>query len=77
MHIRTILNRVQKFKGFVYGSERLIEADNRSILEIPIRARRGSRAVCSGCGRKAPGYGILPERRFEFIPFWGLGVHFL
>jgi transposase len=77
MHIRTILNRVQKFKGFVYGSERLIEADNRSILEIPIRARRGSRAICSGCGCKAPGYDTLPERCFEFIPFWGLVVHFL
>jgi hypothetical protein len=36
-----------------------------------------SAAICSGCHRPAPGYDNLPERRFEFIPFWGLLVFFL
>ena len=37
----------------------------------------GSAAVSSGCQKPAPGYDQLPERRFEFIPFWGFLVFFL
>ena len=77
MHVRTILNRLQKHKGFVYGNERLLEEAGQKILEVPIRAHRRSRARCSGCGRKAPGYDRLPERRFEFIPLWGMPVFFV
>jgi transposase len=33
--------------------------------------------VCSGCGKRRPGYDQLPERRFEFVPFWGIRVFFL
>ncbi|MEK7406330.1 MAG: hypothetical protein AAB225_14610 [Acidobacteriota bacterium] len=42
----------------------------------PCRPDRAA-AVCSGCGKPAPGYDHLPERRFEFIPFWGFLVFFL
>ena len=77
MHIQTILNRVQKLKGFVYGQARLVDSKHGPALEIPLRPRQGSRAVCSGCGRKAPGYDTLAPRRFEFIPFWGLLVYFV
>ena len=30
-----------------------------------------------GVPQPAPGYDHLPERRFEFIPFWGFLVFFL
>ena len=36
-----------------------------------MRPRRGSKPHCSGCGTAAPGYDLLPMRRFEFIPIWG------
>ena len=75
MQLKTILNRVQKHKSFVYGEARLIEAKEGPMLEVPIRARAGGRPVCSGCGRKGPGYDTLPARRFEFIPFWGILVY--
>jgi len=76
MHIKTILNRVQKHKGFVYGKARWLE-QTEPALEITIHPREGSRAFCSVCGRQAPGYDRLPERRFEFIPFWGILVYFV
>jgi len=44
---------------------------------VAVRPREGSVAVCSGCQKPAPGYDHLPERRFEFIPFWGFLVFFL
>ena len=43
-------------------------------LEVEVRPRAHSRARCSGCGRKAAGYDMLPARRFEFVPLWGLAV---
>ena len=42
-----------------------------------MRPRKGSIAICSRCHQPAPGYDQLPERRFEFIPFWGFLVFLL
>jgi transposase len=77
MQIKTILNRVQKFKSFVYGAVSWVEGASVPTLEVEIQARSNSRPVCSGCGRKRPGYDRLPERRFEFIPLWGNKVFFV
>ena len=67
-----LLNR---FRGFVYRQARC-SSDGKSI-EIAVRPRKGSAAVCSRCHRAASGYDQLPERRFEFIPFWGFLVFLL
>jgi transposase len=72
MELITILNRCHRFRGFVYDHSRFT-ADRNSI-EISVRPRQGSAAICSRCHRSAPGYDQLPERRFEFIPFWGFLV---
>jgi transposase len=78
MHIKTILNRLQKHKGFVYGNIRLIDTKKGPpTLEIQLRAHAASRPICSLCGAQAPGYDTLPPRRFEFIPFWGILVFFV
>ena len=54
---------------------RLVEAT--STIEVEVRPRRGSKAHCSCCGKVAPGYDLLPVRRFEFIPIWGYAVMLL
>lgn len=77
MRIQTILNRVQKFQSFVYGEVRLVEGFPKPALEVELGSRANSRPICSGCGKKRPGYDVLPVRRYEFIPFWGLLVFFL
>jgi transposase len=77
MQIKTILNRVYKFKSFVYGEERLIKVGTGWVLEVEIRARAGSQGICSKCGGKAPGYDTLPARRWDFLPLWGLLVYFV
>ena len=76
MQIKTILNRIQKFKSFVYGTVRLVEGSTIPTLEVEIQSRSNSRPVCSGCGRKRPGYDRSPERLFEFIPMWVHKVFF-
>ncbi|HLJ15021.1 MAG TPA: transposase, partial [Bryobacteraceae bacterium] len=51
-------------------------ADKKSI-EVVVRPRKGSAAVCSRCHEPAPGYDQLAERRFEFIPLWRFLVFLL
>lgn len=75
MQLKAILNHVEKQKGFVYGSVRFDK--NKSSLLVSIRAHRRSRPVCSGCGKKGPGYDTRAERHFEFVPLLGIAVFFV
>ena len=75
MELIRILNRCHRFRGFVYQHAHF-GADNKSI-EVAVRPRKGSTAVCSRCHLPAPGYDQLTERRFEFIPLWGFLVFLL
>lgn len=77
MQLKTILNRVQKYQSFIYTDIELKEQDDQLELDIVIRSRSNSRPVCSGCGSKCAGYDTLPQRRFEFVPFWGILVFFI
>ena len=70
MRLPRILNQCHPLPGFVY--ERASFAEDRQSILIPIRPRKRSRAICSGCHRPAPGYDqSRTPRRFEFIGFWG------
>ena len=75
MQIITLLNQCYRFPGFVYLPARL--SPDRKRLEIRVRPRVGSKAICSGCHRPAAGYDHLAERSFEFIPVWGFLVFLL
>ena len=77
MQLQTILNRVEKYKSFVYGNARFLEVQGMPELEVPLTARANSRPTCSGCRQKGPGYDHLPARRFEFVPLWGIAVFFV
>src|SRR5580704_13852950 len=76
MQLKTILNRVERYKSFVYGDPRWAN-DARSTIEVPIHARANGRAICSGCGKRRPGYDRLPLRRFDYVPLWQIAVVFV
>jgi transposase len=73
MLVKTLLNRVHKVKGFVYENVHF----RGDVLEVDVRARRRSRAFCSGCGRRGPTYDHLMPRRFAFVPLWAISVYFI
>ena len=77
MRVQTILNRVQKQPGFVYGAVRLGQARGTLVIEVEIRPRANHRLTCAGCAQPGPGYDTLAPRRFEFVPLWGIPVFFL
>ena len=78
MQLKTILNRIEKFKSFVYGKVRLVEEGGRPTLLVEVSPRANGQAVCSGCGHRRPGYDTQwPSRRFEYVPLWGIFVFFI
>lgn len=80
MLIKTLLNRVQPVKGFVYDKVQLvpdISQPDDVRLEVSMRPRRRSRGVCSGCGRRGPTYDTLQARAFDFVPLWGIAVRLI
>jgi transposase len=78
MRLITILNHTVNFKSFVF--KKCSFANPRKgipTIEVELVARKGSKAICSTCEKKRPGYDTLPTRRFEHIPFWGFLVMFV
>lgn len=74
MRVETILNAIEKFKCFVYEKAKLIGEKESLSIEVMVRPRKNSRAICSGCCKPRPCYDRLKERRFEFVPLWGIRV---
>lgn len=75
MLLGTILNRVKRYKGFVYDEVTMVS--NRATperLEVRLGPRRGSRGTCSDFGRCCPGHDQLGDRHFDYIPLQGIPV---
>jgi transposase len=78
MQLKTILNRVQKFKSFVYGDIVWLDSNQGNLaLLVQVVARTNSKPICSGCGNPGAGYDTLPPRMFEFVPLWNIAVFFV
>jgi hypothetical protein len=77
IHLKSILNRVEWHKCFVYKQVRFVDGLVDPELEVEIEPRANSRAICSGCGEKRSGYGRLSPRRFQFVPLWNIAVFFV
>ena len=76
MRLLTILHSLYPHKGFVYGNPHFFQNDGQRTILVPLRPRKGSGPICSGCGKRGPGYDRLAERSFQFVPLWGLAVYF-
>ncbi len=77
LQVKTILNHVQRFVGFVYQQVRLHGTPGlAAFIEIRIEPHQGIRGRCSRCRRPSPGYDRLEERRWLFVPLWGIETYF-
>jgi len=78
LEVKTILNCIQHFAGFVYQEVQLRRrGDKPRHIEIRLEAHSQIRGQCSECRRAAPGYDRLPERGWLFVPLWGIKTYFL
>ena len=74
MQLKTILNRVHRQRGFVYGKSHFVNEGGEHFLAVEVRPHGRSLARCSKCQKKRPGYDTLAPRRFSFVPMWGMAV---
>jgi transposase len=78
LEVKTILNRIQHWAGFVYQEVRLRSERGRPRhIEIRLEPHQGIRGKCSECLQPTPGYDRLPERWWLFVPLWGIKTYFL
>jgi len=76
LEVKAVLNRIQHFVGFVYQSIRMRGSGGSLRLEVKIEPHQSIRGKCSTCLEPCPGYDTLEERRWLFVPMWGIIVHF-
>jgi transposase len=77
LEVKTILNRIQHFKGFVYREVRLRSPKGKLRVEVRIEPHQSVSARDSKCLQLAAGYDRLPERGWLFVPLWGIITWFL
>jgi hypothetical protein len=70
------LNRIQHFKGFVYRRIELCSHGPALSIEITLEAHAATAGCCAQCRQPTPGYDRLPERRWRFVPLWGIRTWF-
>ena len=63
MELRTVLNRVHRLAGFVYGDCRVAATST---------ATATWKSTCFHSGRREPGYDRFGTRHFQFVPVLGL-----
>src|SRR6266545_5544233 len=77
LEVKTILNRIQHFAGFVYREVRFgYSARGRLRIHVRLEPHRSSHGSCSACRKPAPGYDRLPQRSWLFVPLWGIKTYF-
>ena len=69
MLIKTLLNKVEHFKSFIFGDTCLMEVDGVESVIIEIKPRKNGKPECPECGRRGKVHDTQPERLFEYVPF--------
>jgi transposase len=79
LQLQTVLNHVHPLKSFVYADVRLqtIEGKIGGTIEARVAPRKNGHARCGICNQPGATYDHQHERRFDFVPLWGLLVFLL
>jgi transposase len=79
LQVKTILNAIQHFPGFVFQDIRLQRHRDGQprCIEITLEPHGGIPPKCSICERPAPGYDSLLQRSWLFVPLWNIATYFL
>lgn len=77
MRIRTLLNKFEYLKSFVYEKEYLEKKDRQDVLIVELLPRKNGKPICSVCGQQHSTYDHkATPRDFEFVPLWGMPTFF-
>jgi transposase len=76
MLIKTLLNKVERFKSFIYGDSKIMTVGGDAALVVNIKPRRNSKPECPECGKRGKTYDVQPVRLFAYVPIWSFKVYF-
>lgn len=76
LHVKTILNRIQHFTGFVYREIRLQAQGSSWRIVIHLESHASVDGTCADCLKATPGYDHLPQRSWSFVPLGGIPADF-
>jgi transposase len=75
MLVKTILNKIEKFKSFVYEKTYFEIMDGEESLIVELSPRKNSRGTCCTCGKYCSTYDTQFIRDYEYVPLWGIRVY--
>ena len=76
MLIKTVLNRLECFKSFVFGTITMQTIKGSEAVVVEIKARANSKPECPECGKLCKTYDTRSARMFEYAPLWAFKVFF-
>jgi len=76
MLIKTILNRIEKFKSFIYGTIKYEKITGEDVIVVEVLARKNSKGKCPKCDKCCATYDTQGERDYGYVPVWGTSVCF-
>jgi len=76
MLIKTLLNKVERFKSFIYGDADFQQVRGEEALVIEVKARSNSKPACPVCGKRGKVHGLQKLRLYEYVPVWAFKVYF-
>ncbi len=74
MQIKTLPNKIEKYKSFVYKEVHIEETKGKDILVVDITARLNSKPECSICGKRYATYDTRSYILYKYVPVWGIRV---
>ena len=77
MQLKSILNSVEKHKGFIYSHVSWDKKALKKTLLIHVRPHARCEGYCSGCGVQGRHYDTLAVRHFQYVPLWAILVFFV
>ena len=81
MQLKTILNHLESYQGFIFKNAQFCPSYDKwsfrkDSIVVEIIPRKNSQPKCSRCGVKSAAYDRLDIRLFDYIPLWGIAVYF-
>lgn len=70
MLIKTLLNKIERFKSFVYGKIQLETVAGEVALVVDMQPRKNSKPECPVCHCRFKAYDKQRARMFEYVPIW-------
>ena len=76
MLVKTLLNKIEHFKSFIFSTAKIEEINCSEAVVVEIKALVNSKPECPICHKCYKAYDTREARIFEYVPIWSFKVFF-